>query len=151
MTHFQNVSAANADLNLGLYVGPPINKVQSNFISIGNPEGEGDIITNYVSAFQGMYQASALRRTEEYGIHCWMRMWANDVNQMARFGEAMAVISAITSEFAGDIHGSGQLSPSGEWQLTTFENTVAGILGGSGWGVIFEFAIQVKNVILTAS
>lgn len=149
--HFQNVATANSSLKLGLYVGPPINTVANSFIAIGNPAGEGQIIENYTSDFQGMYQTAALRRTEQYALHCWLRIWSAQIDQVGRIADAFTVISGITSELAGDIHGSGQLSPSGEWELTEFENTVAGPLNDSGWGVVFEFAVQVKNVILTAS
>lgn len=150
-THFKNVADANNDLDLGLYLGPPTNTVKNNFISIGDPLGEGQIITNYSQAFQGMQQTEYLRRTEAYGIHCCLRVWQADIDQVTRFGEALRLISSITSELSSDIHGSDQLSPSGQWELTTFENTIAGPLNGGGWGCIFEFAVLVSNVILTAS
>lgn len=159
--HLQTVAAANPDLNLGVYVGRPVQTIANNYVSIGDPLGAGQLLIGYQSGWQGMRQTSSLRRTENYGLHCYLRIWDGEVNPLARLNEAFTAISALMNILADDIHGGtdmtnldgspGVLSPGGQWSIDTVDNTSTGAIDGKGWGLVFEFDVAVENVTLTAA
>lgn len=156
--HLQTVADANPTLKLGVYVGRPIQTVADNFVSLGDPLGNGELLTGYLSGWQGMRQSPSLRRTEDYGLHCVLRIWNGNIDPVARITEAFTVMSSLMNVLADDIRGGaddigqgGVLSPGGQWAISTIDNTSTGPIDAKGWGVVFEFDVVVQNVVLTAA
>ena len=156
--HLQAVADRHKTLNLGVYVGRPVKSVADNFVAIGDPLGNGEILTGYIGGWQGMRQSPTLRRTETYGLHVVLRMWAGDVDPIGRLTDAFAVISALMNLLGDDVRGGadehgqgGVLSPSGMWAVGTIDNTVAGPIDGKGYGTVFEFDVDVEGVSLNAA
>ncbi len=145
--HFHNVANRNPSLHLGVYVGPPIGSVANNILTVGDPEGNGSLLVNYQQDFVTL-PGTVSRRSEEYGLHCFIRCWAGNVDPVARIADAFTIFNGVVEELADDVLGSGALTPSGSWRVSELVNIAAGPLGGEGWGCVFSFVVHVINVRL---
>lgn len=145
----QAVADANPTLDAGVYVGQVVGDVKDNFFAIGSPIGQGELVTNYVSNWQGLYSVQPLRRTEDYGIGCTIRTWAGDIDPATRYQDAFTLLVGLMTQLANDKAASGSFGTSGSWGIADVANPAAGELNRKGWGVVLTFTVAVQHVILT--
>lgn len=143
--HLNFVATANPALNVGVYVGPAIGQVNDNFLAIGDPLSEGAFLTGYQMDFSSL-PATALRRSEDYWLECTIRTYAGDSDPISRLNDAFTLFNGVLLRLANDPGGSGQLTPSGAWGMSTLTMGDFGPVGGQGWGCVFKFGVHVINV-----
>jgi hypothetical protein len=148
-THLQNVAAANPSLEAAVYLGLPTQTVTSNYLMIGSyPNGE--IVDGYESGFAAIPGASKLK-SEEYNLLGHIRTWAGNVQPADRIADAFTLLDGLLEELTNDIGGSGQLTPSGSWQVAAVDNPLATPMSPNGWGFVLAFTVHVWNVQITSS
>jgi hypothetical protein len=145
--YFTAVALENDNLNAGVYVGAPTGDCANNYLSIGSDE-TGQLLVDYRQDWAS-FPASAGRKSESYGIVCSLRAWDGNSDPIGRLTDAFVLLDGVQEALAADPNGSGALTPSGSWQITSVETPEAGPLGGSGWGVLITFVVSVINVRLT--
>lgn len=140
----QAVADAHPELAPGVYVGEILGLVENNFLAIGDPMGQGGMVTSYVSAMDNIKGGAD---SETYSIEGTIRTFNEAVDPVARLTDAFTLLNALTAELEADFNGSGALG-SGYWNLAQAENPVAGKLDGRGFGVILRFVVTVSDVYL---
>jgi hypothetical protein len=148
-THMANVATANPSLNAAVYVGPVQGtEVADNYLQVGEWE-TGAIWHSYVGDWAFLPGASKTK-SEDYHLYGTVRTWAGNVDVAATLDNAITLLSGVVRELTDDIGGSGQLSPSGSWQVTDVDNPYNGpFVGAAGFGVVVSFDIHVVNVQLS--
>lgn len=142
------VSAANPSLDIGTYVGVPIEAVTNNYMMVGNWE-TSELIANYKQDFAGM-PAIANKKNESYSIMASIRAWSGNSDPIARLTDLFTMVDGVLGQFASDPNGSGHLTASGTWQVDSVDVPFSGPFGASGWGVLAVVQVQVFNVRLTS-
>lgn len=145
--HFQAVASASA-LDPGVYLGTPTAEVANNYLMIGEYASQ-QIVHGYSSSFAAIPGAAALK-SEDYRLACTIRAWSGDVDELGRIDDAYGLFDAVVSALTADLGGSGQLTPSGSWQVTNAAEDDNGPLAfGAGWGYVLGFDVHVFNVQLS--
>lgn len=152
-THMQNVATANPALNPSVYVGPVVapKGPAANYLQIGEWE-TGVIWHSYVGDFFAIPGTSKLKK-EDYRLYGTIRTWdADPTKAINRLQDAFTLFSGLLEELTNDIDGSGQLTPSGSWQITDSDNPYSGpFADAGGFGVVISFDVHVWNVQITSS
>ena len=146
--HFEAVAKTEPKLAPAVYIGLPVERVADSYLLIGDEE-TGSLLASYSMKFTSAVAAN--RHSEEYGILCALRVWAGDTNQLARLTDAFRLLAGVTTALQNDPGGSGQLTPSGTWQVSEVTVPVNAPFGDPvGFGVVLAFIVQVINVRLTS-
>lgn len=148
--HMIVVAAATAVPEVGVYLGEIIGPVANNFLSIGHPTGDGEIVLNYQSDFHGMAPSGHVRRTEAYELACVLRTWTAKTGGTApidRLSAAFSLLADLGGRLAVDRNAGGALG-SGVWGLSTVENPRAGRMQEKGFGVELTFTVAITNVLI---
>jgi hypothetical protein len=125
-------------------IGPPIGRPSSNYIMVGDWQ-TGQLFSNYQQTFASL-PAIANRKFETYEIPCTLRVWNGDTNPVARLGEVTTLIDGVMGALANDPNASGAISPSGTWEVRSWEIASTGPFEGKGWGILATFLVAVFNV-----
>lgn len=139
-------------LNASVYVGGITDEAfTDNYLAIGDPEGQGGLVENYVSKIQGFYSGGGpMNLSEDYTIVCSARAWAGSLDEdpTLRLTDAMALLRGVQTQLALDPKASDALGAGGVWQIGQMSNPVAGPMNGMGWGVLLDFTVLVQHVQL---
>lgn len=156
VTKFKAVASANPTLNIEVLLGEAMGpgEPSPNYLMVGNWE-TGELIANYKQDFRGMPAVSAWKN-EDYVIPCNLRAWAgtappaSPTAPQARLTSAFGILDGVLRQLQADPSGSGALSSSGTWQVTSIEMPMTGPWPAvGGWGVLMVFDVHVFNVTLT--
>jgi hypothetical protein len=145
--HMQDVAANQLDLDLSVFLGPPTDQVNGNYLMLGNYPDGLEFITNYHSprSVLGIEKA----HNEDYQLVGHIRSWSgsadpNDV--LTTINNAFAIVNDLAGRIEDDWNGSGALSTAGSWSVSEITQPESGPLGDlGGWGIIITFTVQVVN------
>ena len=140
---------------VGAYIGLPTERVQDNYIIIGDDE-TGEMFTSYDQSWVGL-PAGGYRKGEQYQVPVSIRAWSGSANAADRFDRMMeaftllnAFMNLIMLDPNGRSNGLINLTASGSWQIKSITNPANGVLGDRvGWGTILRVMVEVRNVRIT--
>lgn len=147
--YMQTVANNNPSLNIGVYLGEPIDNVRDNFMAVGSFQEWTPIMAD--SYEWAAIPGQSLLRSEKYTLQGVIRALAGDVDPMARLSDAFTMLNALHEQIITDIKGisvlgPGTLSGPGSWGGLQVHMEAFGPLEGSGYGVVLGLELDVINV-----
>lgn len=157
LTYMANVAAANADLNIGVYMGIPTEAdgIIFNTMSLGVwSEGGGTIVTGFNSSWRSLGGASAspvqISQNNPFSIHWSVVAYAGSDGGNPATSPALlnanTMFNGMVTEILGDPKGSGNLGPNGIWNTINMNLPFYGPAANGGVQVVLECVVGVSAV-----
>jgi hypothetical protein len=150
--YMQEVASTNPSLDIGVYLGEPVESVANNFMVIGAYETwEPVSLSTYSWA---TIPASFQIVSESYALQGTIRAWQENIDQLGRLNDAFTMINGLHQALRNDPNaialGTGPaLTDPGSWGDFDVTMEAYGPLGDlGGWGVVLGFELHVINTRL---
>lgn len=157
--YMQQVSANNAGLQAGAYLGVPAQALRPNYMMVGDATGRWFNPETYSWAAM---PGQARLRLEKYALVGTIRAYSGAADITGRHTDMFTMLNGLQELLVADpgglaegmnvqtpaVAGAVNLSPSGSWGDLTVTETSSGQLNGQGWGVVITFELSVINAQL---